>query len=77
IHSILQEVYHIPDLNANLLSVPRLTKQGPEVTFDGSQCKILAKGKTVALAHKRNSLYVLRVKPCEKAHAYILQGPSA
>ncbi|KAG1866473.1 hypothetical protein C8R48DRAFT_600308, partial [Suillus tomentosus] len=63
IHSILQEVYHIPDLNVNLLSVSHLMKQGLEVTFDGFQCKILAKGKTVALAHKQTSLYVLRVKP--------------
>jgi len=75
-HTILQEVYHIPDLSTNLLSVPRLTKQGLEVTFDDSTCKILANGKVVAVAHKRNSLYILQILPSERAQAYILQGPS-
>jgi hypothetical protein len=51
-------------------------KQGLEVTFDDSTCKILANGKVAAVAHKQNSLYILQILPSERAQAYILQGPS-
>jgi transposase InsO family protein len=77
IRTILQEVYYVPDLNTNLLSVPRLTKQGLQVTFDGSTCKILANGRVAARARKQNSLYILELMPREMARAYIMQGPSA
>lgn len=76
IRTILQEVYHVPDLNTNLLSVPRLTKQGLEVTFDGSTCKILANGRVAARARKQDSLYILEILPRKTARAYVLQGPS-
>lgn len=61
--TILQDVYYMPNLSANLLSVPRLMKQGLEVTFNGSTCKILANGKVAALARKQNSLYILETLP--------------
>jgi hypothetical protein len=50
--TILQEVYHVPDLGTNILSVLHLMKQGLKVTFDDSTCKILTNGKVAAVAHK-------------------------
>jgi len=66
-HTILQDVYHVPDLNANLLSVQHLTERGFEVTFDGSECKILANGEIAAITRKQFSLYILEVSPHKTA----------
>jgi hypothetical protein len=73
---ILQDVYHVQDLQANLLSVSHLTRQGYEVTFNGSTCKILTNGEAAATARKQTSLYILEASPHETAQAEILQGPS-
>jgi len=51
--TILRDVYYVPELHANLLSVPRLTKQGLGVTFDENTCTILANGKVAALASSK------------------------
>jgi hypothetical protein len=69
-------VYHVPDLNANLLSVQHLTERGFEVTFNGSECKILANGEIAAIARKQFLLYILEVSSRETARAEILQQPS-
>ena len=66
----------MPELHANLLSVPCLTKQGLGVTFDENTCTILANGKVVVLVYKQNSLYILQVSSNEVPWAYIMQGPS-
>ena len=47
---ILQEVYYVPDLDGNLLSVPRLANKGFEVTFSQSLCTITCNGDIEALA---------------------------
>ncbi|KAJ8593669.1 hypothetical protein M405DRAFT_694788, partial [Rhizopogon salebrosus TDB-379] len=60
---ILQDVYHIQDLQANLLSVSHLTRQGYEVTFNGSTCKILTNGEAAATARKQTSFYILEASP--------------
>jgi hypothetical protein len=75
-HTILQDVYHVPNLNANLLSVQHLTERGLEVTFNDSECKILANSEIAAIARKQFSLYILEVSPHETAQAEILQQPS-
>jgi hypothetical protein len=75
--TILRDVYYVPELHANLLSVPRLMKQGLGVTFNENTCTILANGKVAALARKQNSLYILQVSSNEVTQAYIMQGPSA
>ncbi|KAG0707296.1 hypothetical protein DFH29DRAFT_787214, partial [Suillus ampliporus] len=60
---VLQDMYYVPELHVNLLSVPCLTRQGLGVTFDENTCKILMNSKVAALTHKQNSLYILQVSP--------------
>jgi len=48
----------VPDLAYNLLSVPKVTEAGKEVTFDEDQGVITDdQGDTVAVASKIGSLY--------------------
>ena len=75
---ILQEVYYVPDLEGNLLSVPRLTNKGFEVTFGQSLCAITCNGNIEALAKRRlgHSLYILKGRTWTHESVYIVQGTS-
>ena len=54
----------MPELAYNLLSVPKVTEVGKEVTFDELQGHITDdQGEVVAVASKTGSLYYLNCEP--------------
>ena len=62
----LKDVLYVPDLAYNLLSVPKVTEAGKEVTFDEDQGVITDdQGDTVAMASKTGSLYYLNCEPID------------
>jgi hypothetical protein len=57
---MIKDIYHIPDLQGNLLAVSALTKRGYKFVFDLDGCRITdAKGQITAFAHLRNDLFIL------------------
>jgi transposase InsO family protein len=54
----LEHVLHVPNLAANLISVPSVTKTGKQVVFTKNKCVIKDGGKFEISIPKVNSLYV-------------------
>lgn len=53
-----EDVLNVPDLRTNLISVPKITSKGYQVTFDRSSASVLDnKGKVKLRAELRNGLY--------------------
>jgi hypothetical protein len=49
---MIKDVYHVPDLQGNLLSISALTKRGYKFVFDPDGCRITnTKGQITAFAH--------------------------
>ncbi|KAF9234512.1 hypothetical protein BU15DRAFT_32226, partial [Melanogaster broomeanus] len=61
--TILENVYYIPKLDGNLLSVPCFTDKGFGINFADGKCYISKGGVLAALAHKKSRLYVLHATP--------------
>lgn len=63
---ILSEVFYVPDLESNLISVGRLVAKGAEVIFSGHRgCVIQRNGVVAAVAKKIGGLYQLKTaKEC-------------
>ena len=74
---ILQDVYYIPKLDGNLLSVSRLTNKGFDISFRDNKCHISKNGVLAALAHKQNTPYILQATPRVTETAHIIHGPSS
>ncbi|CAG4914890.1 unnamed protein product [Colias eurytheme] len=55
----ISEVYHVPNLATNLLSVSALTRKGFKVIFDKKCCKIFNGNKLAATAVHKNGVYQL------------------
>lgn len=56
----ISNVYYVPNLTTNLLSVSELTRKGYRVVFNNKQCKILGtNSKVVATASFTNGVYQL------------------
>ncbi|KAH9829601.1 uncharacterized protein C8Q71DRAFT_682685, partial [Rhodofomes roseus] len=69
--ALLQGVYHVPDLNGNLLSVSHLTKRGYSVFFTTSGCRIQnTEGQLIGTAHDKDNLYVFDGSPHVPERAY-------
>ncbi|TFY53550.1 hypothetical protein EVJ58_g9393 [Rhodofomes roseus] len=69
--ALLQGVYHVPDLNGNLLSVSHLTKRGYSVSFTTSGCRIQnTEGQLIGTAHDKDNLYVFDGSPHVPERAY-------
>jgi len=76
--TVIRDVYYIPDLDGNLLSVSYLAEFNLEVTFGRDSCRILDGNQVVGKGYKRNSLYLLAATPClEDQTAYVVNGPSS
>ncbi|THH12698.1 hypothetical protein EUX98_g9791, partial [Antrodiella citrinella] len=57
---VLVDVYYVPDLNGNLLSVSQFTNRGGHVNFVGSGCELSDARATVKVqARNRQGLYIL------------------
>ena len=75
--TVIQDVYYMPDLDGNLLSISYLAKFNLEVIFGRDSCRILDRNEAVGKGYKKNSLYLLAAMPClEEQMAYIVNGPS-
>lgn len=57
----ISNVYYIPKLSANLLSVSELNRKGYSVTFSSKRCKILDGRELIATATYNNGVYVLDI----------------
>ena len=76
--TIIRDVYYVPDLDGNLLSVSYLAEFNLEVTFGRDSCRILDGNQVVGKGYKQNSLYLLAATPClEDQMAHVVQGPSS
>src|SRR5882757_265037 len=74
--TILQEVYYVPDLYGNLLSVLHLTNKGYEASFSQCTCTITRNGFVAALARKQESLYILTGRTCLSEGTHDIEDPS-
>ena len=76
--TVIRDVYFMPNLDGNLLSVSCLANFNLEVVFSRDSCLILDGSQLVGKGYKRNSLYMLAAKPClENQTAYVINGPSS
>lgn len=58
--AVFPDVYHVPDLNGNLLFVSYFARKGYSVSFKQDGCSILdGSGKKLASAFEREGLYIL------------------
>ena len=65
-----REVWFIPELGRNLLSVSQLTRTGAKVKFDDLGCSIVAKdGREAFRARKEGGLYLFSPQKSEKANS--------
>lgn len=63
-YKTISNVYYVPALSTNLLSVSELSRKGYRVIFTSTECRILDGGRVVATATCNNGLYEL---DCYKA----------
>ena len=60
----LNNVYHVPDLSRNLLSVSAITKNKGKVVFDKNKVQILVDNRVIIEGHKTNNgLYTVDLIP--------------
>ena len=71
-----QGVYHVPDLNGNLISVSRLAERGHAFSFHDNICEITKDGHVAALARKKDGLYTLLAKQHAPERTYVASVPA-
>jgi hypothetical protein len=65
-HTTITQVFHVPKLKNNLISVSKLMSKGFKVEFDKDGYKgNNARGVVVAQARRDKNLYFLNVKVCK------------
>ena len=69
---ILLDVYHVPSLNWNLLSVSALNQYGYSLSFANLRCQLMKLEQVIAMAHEENNLYILNASPFIPGYAYIV-----
>ena len=82
IPALIRNVYHVPELHGNLLSVGRFTSEGGEVNFCGNTCTLNSRSGDFSIVAQRrpDGLYVLHlvVEPSSSAlYASVREGPSS
>ena len=55
----LHDVYHVPVLDKNFLSVSCLARHNLQIIFSTRSCQIMDGQETVGTAYKKDSLYIL------------------
>ena len=71
----LQDVYHVPVLDKNLLSVSCLARHNLQMTFGARSCQITDGQETVGTAYKKDSLYILATARCSDEGTYTKKVP--
>jgi len=69
---ILSDVYHVPSLNGNLLSVSALNRHGYNLNFASLRCQLMKSGQVIAMAHEENNLYILNASLFIPEYAYMV-----
>lgn len=59
----LKNVYHVPALTGNLLSVSKIVDEGFTVVFEKNHCKIVKNEAVVVVGERRGGLYYLKPNP--------------
>ena len=54
----LHDIYHVPVLDKNFLSVSCLTRHNLQIIFSAQSCQIMDGQETVGTAYKKDSLYI-------------------
>lgn len=71
---ILNNVMYIPELSANLISVPAITENGGEVTFMKDKVVIKKNNEEILCGkRKENGLYEVNLHPEVKGKSYVVQ----
>ena len=74
--TVIRDIYYVPNLDRNLLSVSYLAKFNLEVTFGHDSCRILDGNQMVGKGYKWNSLYLLAATPSlEDQTTYVVHSP--
>ena len=60
-HLILKDVYYIPGLAFNLLSVSKSSEFGVQFNFDSKICSLIKDGKLIAVAEKVGNIFYLKI----------------
>ncbi|KAF5363875.1 hypothetical protein D9756_000060 [Leucocoprinus leucothites] len=68
---LIPNVYYIPELSGNLLSVSALGRCGYTLKFTKSGCQLIKSGEVIATAREEGNLYVLNAAPLTSEHTYI------
>jgi hypothetical protein len=63
VKSIIKDVFHVPSLGYNLLSVRAMESKGMTATFGGGSCSIFSGSKKVAQGTRVGKVYILDVCP--------------
>lgn len=61
---IIRGVLYVPEVNANLISVKKLTSLGYDVNFSADKCTIKYEGSVVIVAKLQNGLYKINDNQC-------------
>ncbi len=61
---VIQDVMYIPEVNANLLSVKKLTSKGYDVNFSANECVIKYGENIVVTAQFKDGLYKINEDQC-------------
>ena len=56
----IKDVLYVPSLDGGLLSVPRITRGGYKVVFEGKTCSICQKNSAIAQADLEGTLIILK-----------------
>jgi len=69
---ILPDIYHVPSINRNLLSVSALNRHSYNLSFASLRCQLMKSGQVIAIAHEENNLYILNASPFISEYAYMV-----
>lgn len=73
---ILHDVYYVPDLTSNLLSIVRLARQGIRTTFNQNKCRLTAGQETYSLPSTHMQYSSMARQPDHKGTPHIETDPS-
>lgn len=65
IECTIEDVLYIPEIDGNLLSVRKLTKNGYIIIFTEEECQIKKNNELIATAKLEEKLYKLKIRNCD------------
>ena len=71
----LHDIYHVPVLDKNLLSISCLARHNLQMIFGAWSCQITDGQETFGTAYKKDSLYILATARCSNEGTYTKKVP--